>query len=215
MTHLRRGRRGRGRSGKRAANHVSVHGVRPPQGIGGLTTALAADIEDQVRMRGEGYYRQRRVLLTKSAPERLTADVKGKGGEYHVTLEMALDDKRQQSTISALCDCPFYAGGKGYCKHIWAVLCMADGTVECDFKAPTDHPLGFHTRFLQPTVSRMRAVASAEPDASGRIRAFSAASHAAPPAPKEPEQHKNRGHHDQLSWREALKIVGHAQRDLV
>ena len=215
VTHLRRGRRGRGRSGKRAANHVSVHGVRPPQGIGGLTTALAADIEDQVRMRGEGYYRQRRVLLTKSAPERLTADVKGKGGEYHVTLEMALDDKRLQSTISALCDCPFYAGGKGYCKHIWAVLCMADGTVECDFKAPTDHPLGFHTRFLQPTVSRMRAVASAEPDASGRIRAFSAASHAAPPAPKEPEQHKNRGHHDQLSWREALKIVGHAQRDLV
>ncbi|MEN9836137.1 MAG: hypothetical protein RL011_2330 [Pseudomonadota bacterium] len=212
---MRRGRRGRGRSGKRSPNHVSVHGMRPPRGIGGLTSALAVDIEDQVRVRGEGYYRQKRVVLTNVATERLTAEVKGKGALYHVTLEMALDDKRQRSTISALCDCPFFAGGKGYCKHIWATLCMADGTAECEFKAPSDHPIGFHTKFLQATPSRMRAVVSAEPDASGRIRAFSAASHAAPPVQKEPEQHKNRGHGDQLSWRETLKMIGHAQRDLV
>ena len=218
---MRRGRRGRGRSaGQRTATNVQVKGKSH---LTGLTGALAPDIDGQVRIRGEGYFRQGRVVLSKATPERLNAEVKGKSGDYHVTLDMAFDEKNQRTSVSGLCDCPFYGGGKGYCKHIWAAICLADGTPDCEFRATAGHPVGFLSRFTSTTApSRTRPVVSAEPDTSGRIRAFSATAHTIPQPSKEAEPHKRPAHHhqhangnDQVSWREALKLVGHAQRDIV
>jgi len=224
---LRRGRRGRGRSaGQRTATNVQIKGK---SNLTGLTGALAPDIDGQVRLRGEGYFRQGRVVLSKATPERLNAEVKGKGGDYHVTLDMAFDEKHQRTSVSGLCDCPFYGGGKGYCKHIWAAICLADGTPDCEFRAVEGHPVGFLSRFTTTTApSRTKAVVSAEPDTSGRIRAFTstshATSHAVPQATKDSDSHKRPAHNhkiahannnDQVSWREALKLVGHAQREIV
>jgi len=207
---LRRRRRKRRRTGGGpAGNDQSLR-----NGAAGLTGSLLGDVEPEVRQRGEVYFRQGRVLVPKITPERFSAEVRGKGGNYVVTMDLAFDDKRGRTTVSAICSCPYFAEGRGACKHIWAALCFADGMPECEFKAPTGHPVGLRTR-MGPITSRLPApaVVSVDPNAAGRIRAFSAAGGIAGPARK-PEPRNHRAANDQVSWREALKLVANAQREI-
>ncbi len=205
-------RRRRGRSGNRPAQNENA-----PRRGSGFTGSLAADVDPQVRSRGERYFQQGRVTSPNASPQSLKAEVRGKGGNYNVTLEMAIDEARKRSTVSAICDCPYFTGGAGHCKHIWAVICHADGVPDCTFKAPTEHPISFFTRSI-PVSRRTSKVVTADPNAASRIRAFSAGGHAtAEPGDRGGPQsrpHPSHHHDNQISWREALKLVGHAQRDI-
>lgn len=214
---MARRRRKRGRSGKPAVDGEQLSSQQ--HGSFGLTRALAPAVDSEVRQRGEGYFKQGRVGQPTATPERLSAEVRGRGGNYMVTVDMAFDPRRKRSTVSAICSCPFFAEGRGCCKHIWAVLCLADAAQDVPFKAQPGVPVGFLKR-QTPTPRRLPSVVSAAPGESSRIRAFSARDMVSVPAvPKEPETTSNRNnryqqqHHDQVTWREALKMVAHAQRD--
>ena len=214
---MARRRRKRGRSGKPAVDGEQLSSQQ--QGPYGLTRALAPAVNPEVRQRGEGYFKQGRVVDPTATTERMSAEVRGRGGNYSVTVDMAFDPRRKRSTVSAICSCPYFAEGRGCCKHIWAVLCFADATPDVPFKAQPGIPVGFLKRHT-PTPRRLPSVVSAAPGESSRIRAFSARDMVAVPSgPKEPESRPTRNshhqhHHDQINWREALKIVAHAQRDL-
>lgn len=213
---MARRRRKRGRSGKPAVDGEQLSSQQ--QSPFGLTRALAPAVNPEVRQRGEGYFKQGRVVDPTATSERMSAEVRGRGGNYSVTVDMAFDPRRKRSTVSAICSCPYFAEGRGCCKHIWAVLCFADASPDVPFKAQPGVPVGFLKRHT-PTPRRLPSVVSAAPGESSRIRAFSARDMVSVPSgPKEPEVRQARNshyqhHHDQINWREALKIVAHAQRD--
>ncbi len=214
---MARRRRKRGRSGKPAADGEQLSSQQ--QVSFGLTRALAPAVDPEVRQRGEVYFRQSRVAQPTATSERLSAEVRGRGGNYTVTVDMAFDPRRKRSMVSAICSCPFFAEGRGCCKHIWAVLCFADAATDMPFKAQPGIPVGFLKR-QTPTPRRLPSVVSAAPGESSRIRAFSARDMVGVTAlPKEQESrpqrnsHHHQHHHDQVNWREALKMVAHAQRD--
>ncbi len=207
---LRRGRRGRGGNNRSVRPVLVDRGIRRP--LTGLAGALAPDVDQHVRIRGDTYFRQNRVTPVGIAAERLAVDVKGKGGDYNVVLEMAVDDEKKRATVSAICNCPYYTGGKGYCKHIWAAICYADGTADSQFKAPEGQTVSF-LNLLAGAGRKLSAVASAEPDASGRIRAFSASDLTPASQSKSDGDRQHGKHQEQSTWREAVKQVGHQQRD--
>lgn len=173
-------------------------------------------MEGDVRQRGDIYFQQGRVLEPQATPERISSQVNGKGGQYTVTIDLALDPKKRRAAISALCSCPFFAEGRGCCKHIWAVLVFADHSKETLFKVPPGFQVGFLKRNT-PTPRKLPAVVSVAPGESSRIRAFSARDLASPGTNREPEprppEHRS-GRNDQPNWRDALKMVSHTQRDL-
>lgn len=177
---------------------------------------LAIDVDSDVRRRGEIYFRQGRVFEPDATAERMSAEVHGKGGNYRVTMDLTRDEERKRSVVNAICGCPYFTGGSGYCKHIWAVLCFADAAPNGAFKAPEGHQSGMHPLKITKMRSRHSNVVSAGPDATGRIRGFSAGAQAAPQAePQHGKRQSQRPDKSLMSWREALKVVGHVQRDVV
>ena len=135
----------------------------PPRQRGhGITGALSHDVDREVRQRGEAYFRQGRVHGPVATAERLSAEVRGKGGTYQVTIDLGNDPSRDRSLISALCNCPFFTEGRGCCKHIWAALCLADQTPDCLFKSTPGRAVGISNRAI--SVPRIPTVVSAGPD---------------------------------------------------
>ena len=221
---MARRRRKRGHSGARSA--LQDASILSPTGAILLTRALAPSVDSDVRQRGEGYFQQGRVLKPEASAERLSAEVDGKTGHYQVTVDMGFDQQGERSNISAICSCPFFGEGRGCCKHIWAVLCHADADAECAFKATPGRPVAFLNKLLaspQPShmqrrtlptkPRRMTTVVSVAPGENSRIRTFTASDLAAVSAAVKEPEHRPRSSHDQATWRDALKMVGHAQRE--
>ncbi len=181
---------------------------------------LAMGVDNDVCRRGEAYFLQGRVFELNVTAEEMQADVHGKGGNYRVQIAMVPDHEKQRATFNAICGCPYFAGAKGYCKHIWAVLCFVDGIGGNGvFKSPTGYQAMLHPLGPQARRRSMPTVVSVEPDSTRRIRGLSSGRSTPLPSDSRPPRGE-RGDHGQrpakssVSWREALKLVGHAQRDI-
>jgi superfamily II DNA or RNA helicase len=208
-------RKKRSRSGQKppVSDPLKPQSLRPTH----FTRSLAQAVEGDVRQRGDIYFQQGRVHAPQATPDRISSQVHGKGGQYSVTIDMAVDDKKRRAAISALCTCPFFAEGRGCCKHIWAVLVYADHNNETPFKVPPGYHVGFLKRNT-PTPRKLPAVVSVTPGESSRIRAFSARDLAGSGVPHREQESRPAEHrsprNDQPNWRDVLKLVSHTQRDL-
>ena len=156
------------------------------------------------RSRGEQYFLQGRVFELNATAEEMQADVHGKGGNYRVQIAMVPDHEQKKATFNAICGCPYFAGAKGYCKHIWAVLCFVDGMKGGVFRAPDGYVSALHP--LGPSARRrsaMPTVVSVEPDSTRRIRGLSGGRAVPLPSDSRPqgrhEQHHQRPPKSQIS----------------
>lgn len=212
----RRRRRGKGRGaapGQPPAQQQQQQNGQPSSRPQTFLEMLAPGVASDVRQRGDAYFRQGRIFEQEITPERMGAEVRGKGGNYKVAIDIERDDERKRAMFAAVCGCPYFTGGSGYCKHVWAVLCYVNSVPDCVFKSP----VGFNATLAPLRISRPRmrpSVVSVEPDATGRIRRFSAENQVAQVQEAKPKGPASRaGGKHLVSWREALKLVGHAQRD--
>ncbi len=84
-----------------------------------LTQSMALDVPQRIQERGRELYRKGRVLLLQGTE--LGVDAKVVGTRLY---SVAID--RVDGLQSYSCTCPFYEGGAGLCKHVWAVLMAAE-----------------------------------------------------------------------------------------
>src|SRR4051794_38885059 len=84
-----------------------------------LVRAFSSSVPPKIRNRGTEYASNGLVTLTTCNGERVEAIVSGTE-DYHVAL------KRNRSSVSASCTCPFYSDRSQVCKHIWATILKAD-----------------------------------------------------------------------------------------
>ena len=84
-----------------------------------LTSHLRQQVSRKVRQRGGHYYRSRAVFIHTADANSVVATVEG-GDTYEVSLS------REASTLNVSCTCPYFQGGSGPCKHIWATLLAAE-----------------------------------------------------------------------------------------
>jgi len=82
-----------------------------------LTAQFAADFDSPIQHRGTEYFRRGRVRIGSRSTSQIVATVLG-SSPYLVTL------RREGDEILASCSCPYFE--TDFCKHIWAVMLMAD-----------------------------------------------------------------------------------------
>ncbi len=85
----------------------------------GLSSSLAAQIPAPIRDRGTRYFRKGAVELIRGGPTEVSAVVTGTR-PYMVSL---IHDKEG---LHVSCGCPYFGGGDGACKHVWATLLAAE-----------------------------------------------------------------------------------------
>jgi hypothetical protein len=85
-----------------------------------IPTELSAEFPAIVRARGDEYWREGRVHITKASHDRLDARVRG-SRSYHVTLE-----RERGGTVALACSCPYVEEYETPCKHLWATMLEAD-----------------------------------------------------------------------------------------
>jgi hypothetical protein len=83
-----------------------------------LSTALASSVANEVRRRGEAYFRDGRVRIVAHGPGFVSATVSG-SSSYDVELVRTAD------SLVASCTCPYYERDLDICKHIWAAVLAA------------------------------------------------------------------------------------------
>jgi len=85
----------------------------------GIAQKVARDFADGVRVRGQQYFAKGRVGVIKAAPGELVAKVRGTEA-YRVRLRM------RGGRLLASCTCPYFGPFGEPCKHLWAVVLLAD-----------------------------------------------------------------------------------------
>ena len=85
----------------------------------GLAEALARDVSERIRIKGNRYFLGGAVRGIEGSDEHVTATVRGSEW-YQVHLTRSGDE------ILASCGCPFFTDRNDFCKHIWAVILAAD-----------------------------------------------------------------------------------------
>src|SRR5262245_56184447 len=85
----------------------------------GLAEALARDISERTRTRGNRYFLGGAVRAIEGSGSEVVATVRGSEW-YRVRLS------RDGDAFLASCQCPYFADRQDFCKHIWAVVLAAD-----------------------------------------------------------------------------------------
>ena len=85
----------------------------------GLAEALARDVPERTRVKGNRYFLGGAVRAIEGSDTHVTATVRGSEW-YQVHLTRFGDE------ILASCGCPFFMDRNDFCKHIWAVILAAD-----------------------------------------------------------------------------------------
>ncbi len=85
----------------------------------GLAEALARDVSERTRTRGNRYFLGGAVRAIEGSGSEVVATVRGSEW-YRVRLS------RDGDTFFASCQCPYFADRQDFCKHIWAVVLAAD-----------------------------------------------------------------------------------------
>ncbi len=97
--------------------------IRFPGSGGARAVSLAVILADYfghtALTRGESYYLQGRVVITRGTPAIVTSRVRGTR-PYVVSLAYS------GHVLKVQCECPYFASS-GACKHIWATLLAAEG----------------------------------------------------------------------------------------
>jgi superfamily II DNA or RNA helicase len=83
-----------------------------------LTEKLGDYFNQLVQVKGETYFLQGRVVITKGSAAVVTGRVRGTR-PYSVSLAY------ENGVVKAQCECPYFASSGG-CKHLWATLLMAE-----------------------------------------------------------------------------------------
>lgn len=87
-----------------------------------LSDLLTRDFPAAARLRGDHYANIGRVRIVRATTDEVDAIATG-SDEYRVRLTRSGD---AHITITAACDCPYFADKFVPCKHMWAVLRVAD-----------------------------------------------------------------------------------------
>jgi superfamily II DNA or RNA helicase len=85
----------------------------------GLAEALARDVSERTRTRGNRYFLGGAVRAIEGSGSEVVATVRGSEW-YRVRLS------RDGDAFLASCQCPYFADRQDFCKHIWAVILAAD-----------------------------------------------------------------------------------------
>ena len=85
----------------------------------GLAEALARDVSERTRTRGNRYFLGGAVRAIEGSGSEVVATVRGSEW-YRVRLS------RESEAFLASCQCPYFADRQDFCKHIWAVILAAD-----------------------------------------------------------------------------------------
>ena len=85
----------------------------------GLAEALARDVSERTRTRGNRYFLGGAVRAIEGSGSEAVATVRGSEW-YRVRLS------RDGDAVLASCQCPYFADRRDFCKHIWAVVLAAD-----------------------------------------------------------------------------------------
>jgi len=85
-----------------------------------LTVRCNHAFDQIIKLRGNIYYDQKKVLILKDRTDYLSARINGTA-KY----EVELSNKGNQILLS-FCSCPYYVVSKEFCKHIWATLIAVD-----------------------------------------------------------------------------------------
>ena len=109
---------------------IRFPGLGGPPGVS-LTVTLGDYFSHPSRTRGDSYYLQGRVVITKGSPTIVTSRVRGTR-PYHVSLEYS------GHVLKVRCECEYYLSS-GACKHIWATLLAGEG--QTFLSAATADPL--------------------------------------------------------------------------
>ena len=90
-----------------------------------LESRCQRDISAQDRSRGQAYFKQGRVHLSRLFPTAALALVEG-SENYFVAVE---GDEANRGILNVLCTCPRFEDGLT-CKHVWATLLAMDAEHE-------------------------------------------------------------------------------------
>ena len=85
----------------------------------GLAEALARDVPERTRTRGNRYFLGGAVRAIEGSDAEVVATVRGSEW-YRVRLS------REGDAFFASCQCPYFIDRQDFCKHIWAVVLAAD-----------------------------------------------------------------------------------------
>lgn len=86
-----------------------------------VSEKTARFFDPSVRSRGLSYYKDGCIEVTEFDDDHLIADAYGK---YLYEVEIIVNYQEKKLFMS--CSCPFYTGGNGPCKHIWAAILTAE-----------------------------------------------------------------------------------------
>src|SRR5688572_14086606 len=85
----------------------------------GLAEALARDVAEATRTKGNRYFLGGAVRAIEGSDTHVAATVRGSQW-YRVSL------RRDGEAFSASCQCPYFMDRHDFCKHIWSVVLAAD-----------------------------------------------------------------------------------------
>lgn len=85
----------------------------------GLSSSLAGQIPASIRDRGIRYFRKGAVRLIRGGPIEVSAVVTG-------TRPYAVSLIHDEEGLHVSCGCPYFGGGDGVCKHVWATVLAAE-----------------------------------------------------------------------------------------
>ena len=110
----------------------------------GLADALARDVSERTRTRGNRYFLGGAVRAIEGSGAEVVATVRGSEW-YRVRLS------RDGDAFLASCQCPYFADRQDFCKHIWAVVLAADAEGLLLAEPITDHA------YLEPRLDEVPA----------------------------------------------------------
>jgi superfamily II DNA or RNA helicase len=101
-----------------------------------LVASFREDTSARSRSRGEAYARQKRVTIVHTDATSVSARVRG-SAQYDVSLTL------DEHALQVRCTCPYFDGAYEVCKHIWAVMVVADASQLLQVPADTWLDLGY------------------------------------------------------------------------
>ncbi|MEX2586788.1 MAG: DEAD/DEAH box helicase [Actinomycetota bacterium] len=159
-----------------------------------LTGRLKPVVPARIRERGQLLYRRGAVHVFYADDQQVRARVQGTE-LYTVSLTL------QGSTLKVLCECPYFTGNSGVCKHIWSAVLVSDAAgylgaydqidSSDDSAGPSSGELSFTDDDLAAAIdsfSRQSRAFDPHDERTGQLHAAEAAARRSPQRPQAGER---------------------------